>query len=160
MNEIPSPSDSKVLKYESFVNDQLKPDLKYVLEKRDKIYSEISEFLALKNSVLAIQSADLKPGQPLQTKVDIGCNFYCNASATDPSKIFVEIGLGFYLELGLKEAIDYVDKKVTVLEKEAVSLTKESCKIKASIKLVLQGLAEIQSIAPPTEKKRPVLRDI
>ena len=46
----------KVLKFETFVNDQLKPDLRFVLEARDKVYSEIAEFLALKNSILAIQA--------------------------------------------------------------------------------------------------------
>ena len=29
-------SDAKVLRYEAFLNDQLKPDLKAILEKRDK----------------------------------------------------------------------------------------------------------------------------
>ncbi|CAB4065250.1 unnamed protein product [Lepeophtheirus salmonis] len=78
----------KVLRYEAFVNDQLKPDL--------------------------------------------------NQQIDDPTKIFIEIGLGFYLELSLEEAIKYIDKKVACLEKEGVALTKESTKIKASIKLVLQ----------------------
>ena len=45
----------KVLKFETFVEEQLKPDLRFVLEARDKIYAEIAEFLALKNSILAIQ---------------------------------------------------------------------------------------------------------
>ena len=29
-------TDEKVLRYEAFLNDQLKPDLKAILEKRDK----------------------------------------------------------------------------------------------------------------------------
>ena len=45
----------KVLKFETFVEEQLKPDLRFVLEARDKIYAEIAEFLALKNSISAIQ---------------------------------------------------------------------------------------------------------
>lgn len=39
---------AKVKKYETFLNDQLRPDLKSVLEDRDKIYEDISEYSALK----------------------------------------------------------------------------------------------------------------
>ena len=53
-------TDEKVLRYEAFLNDQLKPDLKAILEKRDKVYEEIAEFLALKNSIGAIRAADLR----------------------------------------------------------------------------------------------------
>ena len=60
----------KVKKYETFLNEQLRPDLKSVLEQRDKIYEDISEYLALKNSIEAIQSAGCP--KPLKTKVDIG----------------------------------------------------------------------------------------
>ena len=34
-------STSRQRKFETFVNDQLKPDLRFVLEGRDKVYSEI-----------------------------------------------------------------------------------------------------------------------
>ena len=46
-----------------------------------KVYEEIAEFLALKNSIGAIRAADLKPGEPLKTKVDLGCNFYVQVSS-------------------------------------------------------------------------------
>ena len=61
----PTPSEirDKVLRYESFLDEKLKPDLEHVLGERDKLYSEIAEFLALKNSILAIQKAELKPGR-------------------------------------------------------------------------------------------------
>jgi prefoldin subunit 5 len=102
----------KVLKYETFLNDHLKPDLKAVLEERDGVYTETAEFLALRNTVSAVQSAELDSSQPLKTKVDLGCNFYCQANIEEPSKIFVEIGLGFYLELTLDKAEKFVTKKV------------------------------------------------
>jgi hypothetical protein len=53
----------KVLKYENFLNDQLRPDLRIVLEQRDKIYEESSEYLALKNSIAAIKSSELPKGR-------------------------------------------------------------------------------------------------
>ena len=62
----------KVLKFETFLNETLRPDLKSTLEERDKIYEEIAEYLSLKNSIEAIKVSDLPQGQPLKTKVDIG----------------------------------------------------------------------------------------
>lgn len=143
--------NEKVQKYETFLNERLKPDLKAVLEERDGIYTETAEFLALRNTISAIQSAELDPATPLKTKVDLGCNFYCRANVEDPSKIFVEIGLGFYLEFTLAEAEKFVDKKISGLEEKSRELTSQASKIKANIRLVLEGLRELQNIS--NEKK-------
>ena len=67
----------KVHRYETFLNERLRGDLRKCLEQRDKIYEEQAEFLALRNSIQAIKTAELVPGEPLKTKVDLGCNFYC-----------------------------------------------------------------------------------
>ena len=79
----------KVAQYETFLNETLRTDLKSTLTLRDKIYQEQAEYLALRNSINAIKLADLVPGEPLKTKVDLGCNFYCQARVPDPTKIFV-----------------------------------------------------------------------
>jgi prefoldin alpha subunit len=137
----------KILKYESFLNERLKPDLKSVLAERDQIYNETAEFVALRNTIAAIRSADLPPGQPLKTQVDLGCNFYCRANVEDPSKIFVDIGLGFFLEQTLDEAEKFVGKKISALDEKSKSLTQQASKIKANIRLVLEGLRELQNIS-------------
>jgi prefoldin subunit 5 len=91
--------NDKITKYETFINDQLRPDLENALQERDKIYAEIAEFLALKNSIEAIKASKLLPGEPLKTKVDLGSNFYCQAVVSNPNRIFVAVGLGMYLNL-------------------------------------------------------------
>ena len=143
----------KVLKFETFLNEKLKPDLKSVLEERDKIYGEIAEFLALKNSIETIKRAGLREGEPLKTKVDLGCNFYCQAQVPDPGFVFVEVGLGFFVEFTLGEAIAHIEKRTKGLEKKAEKLTDDSCKIKANIKLTLEGLKELQHIIATNQKK-------
>ena len=70
-------TSDKVHRYETFLNERLRGDLRKCLEQRDKIYEEQAEFLALRNSIQAIKTAELVPGEPLKTKVDLGCNFYC-----------------------------------------------------------------------------------
>ena len=71
--------NTKIARYETFLNETLRTDLKKTLELRDKIYSEQAEYLALRNSINAIKLGDLVEGEPLKTKVDLGCNFYCQA---------------------------------------------------------------------------------
>ena len=77
----------KVVKFETFLNEQLKPDLRTALEVRDKVYNETAEYLALKNSIEKIKESGLHPGQPLKTQVDLGCNFYCQAVVPNPGRI-------------------------------------------------------------------------
>ena len=105
--------NEKVLKYETFLSERLRPDLKAALEERDKLYAETAEFLALKNSIAAIKATKLQPGEPLKTKVDLGSNFYCQAVVPNPSRIIIEVGLGMllssqlipYFTVDLKNAI-------------------------------------------------------
>jgi len=138
---------AKVKKYETFLNDQLRPDLKSVLEDRDKIYEDISEYSALKNSIEAIQSAGDELPKPLKIKTDLGSNFYVRANVPNPENIFLDVGLGFFLELSLSEALVFIEKKVKLLEEKSNLLTEQSLTIKANIKLILHGLREIQGLS-------------
>jgi prefoldin subunit 5 len=70
----------------------------------------------------------------------LGCNFYCDGQVEDPSKIFVAIGMGFYLEFTLTEAEDYINKKVKELEDKGQNLTDQV--------LILDILIEIHKILP------------
>ena len=62
----------------------------------------------------------------------------------NPQKVFVDVGLGFFVELTHDEALAFIEKKTKFLEIKTERLTKDSTKIKANIKLVLQGLRELQ----------------
>ena len=109
---------TKVTKYETFLNEKLRPDLKACLEDRDKIYSEIAEFSSLKKSIEALESADLPAEQSLKTKVDLGQNFYVKARVKNHKKVFVDIGFGMFLEMSYAEALEFIEKKNDILDKE------------------------------------------
>eukprot|EP00088_Acartia_fossae_P061149 TRINITY_DN73404_c0_g1_i1.p1 TRINITY_DN73404_c0_g1~~TRINITY_DN73404_c0_g1_i1.p1 ORF type:complete len:122 (-),score=23.09 TRINITY_DN73404_c0_g1_i1:12-377(-) len=117
--------EEKVARYEAFLNDTLRSDLKKNLELRDKIYQEQAEYLALRNSINAIKLADLQPGEPLKTKVDLGCNFYCQAKIPQPGAICVAVGMGFFVEMTLDEALKFLDKKDAELSRDADNLTQK-----------------------------------
>ena len=108
--------EKKVLKFEIFLNETLRPDLKATLEERDKIYEEIAEYLSLKNSIEAIKATDLPQGQPLKTKVDLGCNFYAKAVVKNPQKVFVDVVLVFFVKLMYDKAIAFIEKKTKLLD--------------------------------------------
>jgi prefoldin subunit 5 len=87
-----------------------------------------------------------------------GCNFYCQARVPDPSRLLVSVGLGFFLEMRLPEALAFVEKSDGRLAAEAAGLTKQAATIKARVKLVIGGLQELQNIRG--EGPRPPIRDI
>lgn len=52
-------------------------------------------------------------------------------------RIILYLGLNFYLEFTLDEALSFIEKKKQLLNSENDKLIKKSCEIKANIKLVL-----------------------
>ena len=56
----------------------------------------------------------------------------------DASMIFVSVGYGFFLEMTHDEALSFIEKKVSRINSNIETLTKDAVKIKAHIKLVLQ----------------------
>ncbi|XP_057304652.1 protein UXT-like [Hydractinia symbiolongicarpus] len=143
--------DSKVKKYEDFLNDKLKSDLQSVHKERDAIYKQIAEYMQLQRVISTIklmqqENKGTSKEHILKTKVDLGCNFYCTAIVNDCSKLYVLIGYGYFLEMTLDEANVFVDKKIRTLTSKAELFTKDSAKIKAHIRLVMEGLRELQHL--------------
>ncbi|XP_068605322.1 protein UXT [Brachionichthys hirsutus] len=148
-------ADQKVLQYENFISDVLQRDLQKVSEQRDSIYEKISLYLQLKNSIQSLQESC---SQRLKTEVDLGCNFYVQAEVEDSSRIFVAVGYGFFVEMSHDEALRFIDKKTNQLTAFTEQLTKDSAKIKANIRMVLEGLRELQGLSDlPEDRRRDVL---
>ncbi|PWA33436.1 hypothetical protein CCH79_00020759, partial [Gambusia affinis] len=131
-----------------------------VLEQRDRLYEKMSHYLQLKN---AIQSLEEAGPQRLKADVDLGCSFFVQARAPalvlvpvltgsspflrdNPSRILVLVGFGFYVEMSHQEALRFIDKKTNQLTIFTEQLTKDTAKIKANIRMVLEGLRELQGL--------------
>uniref|UniRef100_A0A3Q3WUZ8 Protein UXT n=1 Tax=Mola mola TaxID=94237 RepID=A0A3Q3WUZ8_MOLML len=143
--------EQKVLQYEQFINEVLRRDLQKVLEQRDSVYEKISQHLQLKNTILSLQESG---SRQLKTDVDLGCNFFVQAEVEDSSRIFVAIGYGFFVEMTYEEALQFIEKKTSQLTAFAELLTKDSAKIKANIRMVLEGLRELQGLTDLTDSSR------
>lgn len=145
--------DQKVLQYETFINEVLRRDLQRVLEQRDSVYEKISQYLQLKNTIQSLQESG---SQQLKTDVDLGCNFFVQAEVEDSSRIYVAVGYGFFVEMTHDEALRFIDKKTSQLTAFTEQLTKDSAKIKANIRMVLEGLRELQGLTDLPESRREV----
>ncbi|CAN9515298.1 unnamed protein product [Ophioblennius macclurei] len=140
----------KVLEYEHFINEVLKRDLQKVLEQRDVVYEKISQYLQLKNTIRSLQES---VSQQLKVDVDLGCNFFVQAEVEDSSRILVLVGFGFFVEMTHDEALRFIEKKTSQLTAFTEQLTKDSAKIKANIRLILEGLRELQGLEDPPDQR-------
>ena len=158
--------NDKVLKYEEFLNEKLRTDLRGVHEERDQIYKQISDYMQLKRLIETIKDSacgdkgtinsnnNISPPCNIKMKMDLGCNFYCQTVIPDCSRVFVMVGFGYYVEMTLHEAEIFIDKKIKILNQKSQRCSKDSAKIKAHIKLVMAGLRELQSLnQEPTKPK-------
>lgn len=135
---------TKVESYEAFLNERLKTDLKKVMDLRDNVNSEIAEYMQLRNVIERIKESDTAKGDTLRTMVDLGANFYCQARVSNPDTIFVCLGYGFYVELSLDEALSFIEKRVALLTSRFQELTKDVSQISARVRIVVEGLRELQ----------------
>ncbi|XP_037070830.1 protein UXT homolog isoform X2 [Pollicipes pollicipes] len=141
----------KITKYEEFLNETLKVDLKKLLDRRDGVYENIAHHLELRNTINTLQKAQVDK-KPLKTKVDLGCNFYCSAKIDDPSRIFVRIGFGFYLEMTHTEALKFIAQRVEALERQAQLLGQNAVAVRAKIDMVLHALRELHGVSTPVDR--------
>ncbi|XP_030331268.1 protein UXT [Strigops habroptila] len=141
----------KVQRYEAFVSDVLRRDLRRVQEQRDGVFEQQAQVLQLRTALTRLQEA----AAPLRTQVDLGCNFFVTAEVPSPERVFVALGYGFYAELTLPEALRHLDRRSRLLEQLSESLTRDGAKIRAHIRLVLEGLREIQGLQDPPATSDP-----
>lgn len=151
MAAVPRAVLDKVLQYETFVSDVLQRDLRQVLAQREEVYGQLAAYLQLKNVLERLQDSG---DQRLHTQVDLGCHFYVNAEVPDPSRICVALGHGFFLELTLMEALRFIDRRSHLLTSRSDSLTRDSARIKAHMRLVLEGLRELQGLRELPDQPR------
>ncbi|KAF9353460.1 hypothetical protein BGX26_008773 [Mortierella sp. AD094] len=133
----------KIARYETFVNEGLRKDLKDTLDARDAIYDQISEYLKLAKDIEVIKDNGLTE---MKTQVDLGSNFYAQAKIPDTTYIFVNVGFGFHAQLTLDEALAFITKKEAHLQKKAEKYTQKAAQIRAHIKIVLEAMAEVMKL--------------
>eukprot|EP01065_Artemidia_motanka_P051816 TRINITY_DN9196_c1_g2_i1.p1 TRINITY_DN9196_c1_g2~~TRINITY_DN9196_c1_g2_i1.p1 ORF type:complete len:166 (+),score=24.38 TRINITY_DN9196_c1_g2_i1:106-603(+) len=137
------PLDAKMATYERFIEETLKPALERLLTKRDGVYDEQIECAKLRRFISDRAS---KQGA-LKTMVDVGKGFYLQARVPDPTRIFINVGLGVHAEMDLEQAAAHLQKREDDLEKQAQVLTQKASAVKVQLKIVLEAMAERSGVA-------------
>ncbi|CAH2094356.1 unnamed protein product [Euphydryas editha] len=136
-----------VLKYEHIINNVLKEDLRILEFKLQQINAEISDLIQQRHCLKVLTDKDQHPNG-FKTQVNIGCNFFMEASVTDTSKLLMNIGLDHYLELTLEEAYKYLDARIKAFEQKSEELCTKAAETKAHIKLLLFDIGELENQKP------------
>ena len=90
----------------------------------------------------------------LKVKVDLGCNFHCEAEVDDCSLLSVNLGSGIYVQLSHSETVEFCTEKIAILERRVTQLTETAAEIKAEIRLTKEGIRELQLIDRGLEPKK------
>ncbi|VDO03326.1 unnamed protein product [Rodentolepis nana] len=149
----------KIDKIETFINEKLRIDLKRVLEAGDAMYGDISSYLELQNLLEKFSEMDIKSedSEGIETMVDMGLNFYMKANIPSLAKLYVDVGLGFHVEMTPAEALECVRQRIEFLNEKAEVFRKKAFEIRAQIRVSLETLRILQNLDVET---RPDYRDV
>jgi prefoldin alpha subunit len=142
----------KVAKYETFLNEVLRGELKRLVEQRTAIAEEIADYNRLRATTLALRHAV----EPYKTRVDVGCGFLMQAELSTKGTLLVAVGYGFFAELTFDEADKYAEKKIGLLKEKDAEVANRANEVKADIRIVLEGLRELQNLPVPAQPTRRV----
>ncbi|KAG5870920.1 hypothetical protein JTB14_004141 [Gonioctena quinquepunctata] len=78
-------------------------------------------------------------------RLDIGCGIMATGEITDFERTYVDIGLGYKLEMDCDEADKYSDIRLKLLTKEIEHFRNLAVDVKVHIKLVLLAINELQA---------------
>lgn len=136
--------EDTIRKYESFINDVLKEDLRQLELRLQQVNAEVTDLVQQKQTIKVVTDKNNHPNG-FKTQVNLGCNFFMEASVTDTSKVLINIGLNHFVEFSLSEANKYLDVRIKAFEDKAEELIQKSAETKAHIKLMLFGIGELQN---------------
>jgi prefoldin subunit 5 len=120
---------NKMSDYSDFVEKVLRPELKQAMALRQNVKTEIQEYRELQQRLKKQQKDDDDELKQAGSSVDLGFKtIYCRAVATDLSKLFVHVGMGFHVELSTDEATQFVAKRISLLQDSNLEAKEEKVK--------------------------------
>lgn len=129
-------------KYETYVNEVLKSDLNRVCLELDRVIKDLTEYQQLRESITLMLKRK-ENDETYEFTTNLGSDFLARVVVDDMSSILLELGLGYYLEFTLPDALKIIEARENFLNSKLTSLRNQSANIKAHIKLSLmycQGL--------------------
>jgi prefoldin alpha subunit len=160
---------AKVRQYELFIEGTLKRDLARCINAQDKVQQLHNDYSALRQSILTLQKQheaeraaataannSAASISPMHTMVNLGSEFYLRAVVPDPTRVFVDVGLGFHVELQLQEALDWIALKLPSLETKVQTHRDQAAMVQSKIKVVYEGISELMQLQQQQKPQRQV----
>ena len=127
----------QISEYGTFVERTLRPQLQTAAEDREETEGEISDYLLLRDELLRLllppvadptaggsgneEAAPSSSSPIIRAVIDIShASVYCDVVVPNPRTIYVDVGLGFHVEMTPTEAVSFVDRRVEYLEKNVL----------------------------------------
>mmetsp|Transcript_33427 Transcript_33427/g.105943 ORF Transcript_33427/g.105943 Transcript_33427/m.105943 type:complete len:174 (+) Transcript_33427:50-571(+) len=129
--EIPaSVIGSKLAEYEGFVEKVLKAELRRSLDDFRQQRELLEQCRELRRGLDQLVQGSVTE---LETMVELGCQFFAKALVPDTSRVFVDVGLGFRLEMPLADARDFLSSKEEYLLGVLELRKRRTAQIKADV---------------------------
>ncbi|XP_010532689.1 PREDICTED: protein UXT homolog [Tarenaya hassleriana] len=135
---------------EEIIDRDLKQKLVQSTASRDKIFEEQKTLSDLRKNIETLEKNGVTS---LKTMVNLGSEVYMQAEVPDTQRVFVDVGLGFYVEFTRQEALDYISQREESLKKQLKEITGVIAKIKGHIKLAHYQIQQILNL--PEENPTP-----
>uniref|UniRef100_M4D7I7 Translation initiation factor 5A C-terminal domain-containing protein n=2 Tax=Brassica campestris TaxID=3711 RepID=M4D7I7_BRACM len=141
---------------EEIIDKGLKQKLLQTIASRDKIFEEQKELSDLRKNIETLEKNGVNS---LKTMVNLGSEVYMQAEVPDTRHIFMDVGLGFYVEFTRQEALDYIPKREELVKKQLEEVTKVIAQIKGRIKLAHHQIQQILNLPDenPSSHRQPVM---
>jgi prefoldin subunit 5 len=72
----------------------------------------------------------------------------------DPTRLFLDVGLGFHVELTIAEALAFIDAKLPSLDVKLQRMKEQAAMIQSKIKVVYEGIAELMQLQQQQKPQR------
>ncbi|KAJ3663696.1 hypothetical protein Zmor_007927 [Zophobas morio] len=141
----PQEVGTKVREYHSFLEDTLKRDLADVQAKLEDKVKQYKEWEEVKQVTKALDEFKEKDCD-MVVRMGLGCGVHVTGEVSDYERTYVDVGLGYFLEMDTKEADKYSDIRMRSLKKDIEHYRKLAVHIKVNIKMVLLAINELQSL--------------
>ena len=153
---------SRIHKYQQFIEQTLQRDLHACAQLREKVEQKHTDYSSLRQSLLTLESQHsahraAHPGADiprLKSMISLGSEFYVQAVVPDPTRLFLDVGLGFHVELTTREAIAWIDAKLPTLEVKITRTKEQQAMIQGKIKVVYEGIAELMQLQQQQKEER------
>lgn len=157
----PEEARAAIAEYTRAVEQQLRPALEAATAARESAQDCLLETEQMEKALEALdlsaeekvddrdESGQLPPR--LETRVNIGEEFYVKANVYILEPIIVDVGLGFLVEMSRTEVRQFTQRRRSLYEDEVDRCSKRIEKVQAHLKSLLKYLGELKGEAAEAE---------